>query len=106
MQGPRPAIAVQVHADEAAGEDDRDYARAKVARAAQRAWGPVLFARIDLRWEANRSQSRPATAKVLVDVNGTPVLAHADAPSLHEAIDLVEDRLAHRLDHTSSARRH
>jgi ribosomal subunit interface protein len=93
---------VQVHADHQISQDVRDYARHKLARAAERAWGPVLFARIDLHAEANPSRRNPATAKVVVDVNGTPVRAHVSAASLHEAIDLVEERLAHRLAHAST----
>jgi len=93
------AIDVQVHADHEVSETDRAYERRKVAQAAQRAGGAVLFARIDLRREPNRP--RPAKASGVVDVNGTPKRAHVSAATLLEAIDLLEDRLAHRLEHSS-----
>jgi ribosome-associated translation inhibitor RaiA len=72
-----------------------------VARVAQRARGPILFAKVDLHDEANPSRSRPAEAKAVLDVNGSLVRAHLHAPTLHAAIDLLEDRLLHRLEHLS-----
>jgi ribosome-associated translation inhibitor RaiA len=96
-----PDLEVQVHGDRQIDHAEREYARRKVARAAQRAHGPILFAKVDLHAEANLSRSRRAEAKAVLDVNGSPVRAHVCAPTLHEAIDLLEDRLLHRLEHRS-----
>jgi ribosome-associated translation inhibitor RaiA len=96
-----PEFEVQVHGDRQIDPAEREYARRKVARVAQRARGPILFAKVDLHDEANPSRSRPAEAKAVLDVNGSLVRAHVHAPTLHEAIDLLEDRLLHRLEHLS-----
>jgi ribosome-associated translation inhibitor RaiA len=96
-----PDVEVQVQGDRHVDHADREYARRKVARAAHRARGPILFAKVDLHAETNRSRSRPARAKAVLDVNGLPVRAHVRAPTLHEAIDKLEDRLLHRIEHLS-----
>jgi ribosome-associated translation inhibitor RaiA len=96
-----PDFEIQVHGDHQIGDDDREYARRKVARVAERARGPILFAKVDLHDESNPSRSRPAEAKAVLDVNGTPIRAHVNAATVHEAIDLLEDRLLHRLEHLS-----
>jgi ribosome-associated translation inhibitor RaiA len=90
---------VQVHADRHIDDADREYARQKLARVAQHVHGPILFAKVDLHTDANPSRSRPAEAKGVLDMNGSSVRAHVEAPTLHEAIDLLEDRLLHRLEH-------
>src|SRR5450759_2855463 len=86
-----PDVEVQVHGDRHVDQADREYARRKVARAAHRARGSILFAKGDLHAETNPSRSRPARAKAVLDVNGLPVRAHVRAPTLHEAIDKLED---------------
>jgi ribosome-associated translation inhibitor RaiA len=96
-----PEFEVQVHGDHQIDHAEREYARTKVARVAKRARGPILFAKVDLHDEANPSWSRPAQAKAVLDVNGSVVRAHVGAPTLHEAIDLLEARLLHRLEHRS-----
>jgi ribosome-associated translation inhibitor RaiA len=101
MTAATPEFEVQVHGDSQIDHAEREYARRKVARVAQRARGPILFAKVDLHDEANPSRSRPAQAKAVLDVNGSLVRAHVRAPTLHEAIDLLEDRLLHRLEHLS-----
>jgi ribosome-associated translation inhibitor RaiA len=104
MTGPAREIDVQVHADHQIPAADRDYARHKVTQAIRRTRRPVLYVRVDLHQDHNPSQTRPAQAKALVDLNGTPVEAHGSAPTLHEAIDLLEDRLVHRLEHARVGR--
>lgn len=101
MSTPASDLNIQIHGDHQIGTVDREYAERKIAHVAQRTRGPVLMAKVDLHQEPNPSRSRPATAKAVLDVNGTVVRAHTSAPSLHEAIDLLEDRLLHRLEHQS-----
>ena len=101
MSTPASDLNIQIHGDHQVGIVDREYAERKIAHVARRARGPVLMAKIDLHQEPNPSRARPATAKAVLDVNGTLVRAHTSAPSLHEAIDLLEDRLLHRLEHQS-----
>ncbi len=93
-----PDLEVQIHCDAEIAASHREYAVEKVAHAARRAREPVLFAKVELHDEPNPSRSRPAKAKAVLDVNGTPVRAHVAAPTLHEAIDLLEARLLHQLE--------
>ena len=67
---------------------------AKLARFASR---PVLFARATLVREAHPALERPATAKATFDLAGRIVRAHAAAPEMSEAIDLLVERLRGRL---------
>jgi len=96
---PASDLNIQIHGDHQIGAADRDYAARKVAYVARGARGPVLMAKVDLHEEPNPSRSRPASAKAVLDVNGSVVRAHTSAPSLREAIDLLEERLLHRLEH-------
>ncbi|SRR6266540_5585774 len=74
-----------------------EYAREKVAAALRRTAQPVLYARVWLDRAPDPAVTRPAEASVEVDLNGTVVRAHADAPTQVEAIDLMQDRLRARM---------
>jgi ribosome-associated translation inhibitor RaiA len=99
---PASELNIQVHGDRQISAADRDYASRKIAHVAQHARGPVLLVKVDVHHEPNPSRVRPASAKALLDVNGTLVRAHCDAPTLREAIDHLEERLLHRLEHESN----
>ncbi|MGR3938860.1 ribosome hibernation promotion factor [Streptomyces sp. BRA346] len=75
-----------------------EYAREKVAALIGRTRGPVLFARVKLTHMANPAMKRPALAQANLDVNGRPARAHVAAVTVPEAIDLLQDRLAARLE--------
>ena len=77
---------------------ERAYAREKVSRVGAMVPGPVLYARVDLKAEANPSQERPAVAKAEVDVNGRLVRAHVASETMLAAIDLMESRLRQGLE--------
>jgi ribosome-associated translation inhibitor RaiA len=79
------------------GDRLRDYAEAKVRRAARTAPRPVLFARVTLTEHENPSTQRPAAAKAGLDVSGRLVRAHVAAPTMTEAVDLLADRLERAL---------
>ena len=81
------------------------YARRKVAALARIAPGPVRYARVTLGRAADPAVARPAHAKAVLDLNGRPVRAKAPARRLEEAVDLMEARLRHRLEHLASRRR-
>ena len=81
------------------------YARRKIGRIVARPGDPVLHARVKLTLRADRAVPRPAVVEVALDVNGRMVRAHRAAPEFREAIDLVEDRLADRLEHLAGRRR-
>jgi ribosome-associated translation inhibitor RaiA len=90
---------------------DRSYAQEKVAHVARIAPRPVHYAKVELRFEPDPARARPALVTGELDVDGRIVRARADAPTMHEAVDLAEARLRaalERLAHhdTSERRRH
>src|SRR5512132_4486155 len=87
------------------GPTVKAYARKKVAALAKVTPARVLHARVLLDRAADPAVARPAVAQALLDLDGTPVCARASARRLHEAVDLLEVRLRHRLEHLASQRR-
>jgi len=79
----------------------RDYATGKVRSALHHTSRPVLYARVALDRSAHHAVPRPVRASVEVDLNGTVLVAKADARTATEAIDLMKDRLAARLARTA-----
>jgi len=75
-------------------EAERRYALDKTGALGRFAGGPVLGAHVTT-WAGRRG--RLAAVEVEIDVDGDPVRARAEAPSLTEAVDLVHDRLRARL---------
>ena len=92
------ALEVVVQARGDVDDTDRRYAQDKVGQLVDLAPGPVLFARVDLTAHADPARERLAFAKAALDVNGRPVRAHVAAPTMHEAVDLLEARLADGLE--------
>jgi hypothetical protein len=78
---------------------DRDYAVAKFRHALRTCRGPVLVARLELQEARDPARARPSTATATVDVDGRTLRAHADAATMHEAADLLEDRLHRVVEH-------
>lgn len=74
------------------------YAVDKLTHLAGHESAPILFGEVKLDLETNPAIERPARAEAVLDVNGDPIRAHVAAHDLPEAIDLLEDRLARRLD--------
>jgi hypothetical protein len=81
------------------------YARRKLASLARVTPAPVLYARVTLGRAADPAAGRPASAKALFDLNGRPVLARVSARRVEEAVDLLEARLRHRLEHLAGRHR-
>jgi|GEM_PF-3440348 ribosome-associated translation inhibitor RaiA len=75
-------------------DSERQYALDKTAALGRFAGAPVLGAHVTT-WAGRRG--RLAAVEVEIDVDGDPVRARAEAPSLTEAVDLVHDRLRARL---------
>jgi len=71
----------------------RSYVMRKVEQVLAHAHAPVLHAHVVVTVEHDPALERPARIEVGIDVNGTPVRAHASVPDLHQAADLVEQRL-------------
>jgi len=94
---------VTVHGD--VDPDGQAYARRKIGQLAKLAPGPVLSARVKLDRAPDPALERPALAQATLDVNGRLIRARVAARRLDEAIDLLEARLRHRLEHLASHRR-
>lgn len=75
-----------------------EYAREKVGKLIRLAPEPVLFARARLTRDGNPAVPRPVVAQANLDVNGRLVRAQADAPTVEEAIDLLEAKLRRQLE--------
>jgi len=78
-------------------QGDIDYARLKIAAALDGAQAPVHFVRAKLGLLPDPAVEAPAIVQVNVNLNGRLVRAQVACPTLHEAIDDVQDRLRDRL---------
>jgi ribosome-associated translation inhibitor RaiA len=84
---------------------DLDKALDKVGAVAERCGAPVLAAQVRLVSEPSPSVERPARAEATLHVNGEPVRAQVAAGTMGEAVDLLVDRLTHRLERHEDRRR-
>lgn len=76
-----------------------DYAVSRIKHVVEDLDEPVLSIRIKLSEEPDPARSRRALAQASVDINGQVVRSHVAAHELHEAVDLLERRLADRIEH-------
>ena len=95
---PNEQVQLNVSAGEGVPAYVVDYATGKLQHLVSHERSPVLFGEIRLTFEPNPARDRPATAEAVLVVNGDPVRAHVAAHGLPEAVDLLEDRLARRLE--------
>lgn len=65
----------------------------------------ILFARVKLEQAADPARDRPAVARAVLDLNGTPVHAVAAEETMEAAVDALAARLRDRLDHLTGRRR-
>lgn len=97
MDGPEPTVSTHGKVPHGAV----DYAKRKVEALYRAAPRPVLHAAIRLEREGKPGLERPAVAEVSLDVSGRDVRAKVAAPTLHESVDFVEDRLRRQLKRLS-----
>lgn len=90
-------IEVQVTADP--NPHLAEYAERRVREVFRYAHGPVLHARVRVARHADPALDRPVIAQANLDVDGRWVRAQIAAASAQEAVDLLHDRLRHRLQH-------
>lgn len=88
---------VTIDVSSSIGSDAAEYARERVAKALTRCAEPILSARVRVTRHRDPAVARPVVVQVNVDVNGRPVMVESTGTTSHEAIDLVEDKLARRL---------
>lgn len=86
-------------------EGDRRYAVEKISKVVGTLDDPILHAEIRLERATNPARERPAMARVTIDVDGEPVRAHVAGREMHEAVDLLEERLRHRLEAIANHRK-
>ena len=75
----------------------RAYTVRKVTRALDRSHASILRAHVIMAFEPDPARAKPARIEISLDADGVPVRARVAADSLHEAADLVEERLRRRL---------
>lgn len=102
-EGPTPGVAVTT----VGPVDEKDVARAsqQLLDLVDKVQADVLFARLKLSWEPDPARERPAVAEAALDVSGDLVRAHVAAPTMAEAVDLLEHRVRHQLEHLAEHRR-
>ncbi|HVM67828.1 MAG TPA: sigma 54 modulation/S30EA ribosomal C-terminal domain-containing protein [Acidimicrobiales bacterium] len=88
-----------------------EYARQRIGSLVKRIEDePLLFARLKLSMAPDPARPRRAIAQASLDVNGQVLRAHVAAHEMHEAVDLLHQRLAdkieHRAQHIDALRRH
>jgi ribosome-associated translation inhibitor RaiA len=79
-------------------DDLVEYARKKVGHVLTHTGRPVLRARVRVTRHGDPARERPIVAQANIDLNGRPVRAQIEAATPREAVDLLADRLAHRLE--------
>jgi len=88
-------VEVQQHGPVPEGE--AEHARTLIGKLMDHTNTPVLYTRVRLTMINDPARLRPALAQVNIDLNGRLVRAHAAAPSMHEAIELMGSRLSIRV---------
>lgn len=97
--GERPVEpALEVVARGAPAEAATGYAERKLRRVMKVVDEPILHARVKLTVAPDPAVERPALAQATLDVNGRLVRAHVAGHTMHEAVDLLEQRLRGRFE--------
>lgn len=91
-----PDTVVQLPAD--VPDAVAQYARDKITRLLHRTTVPVLSSHVRVVREENPAVERPVVAHASLDLDGRLIHVRAAASLPHEVIDLLIDRMAHRLE--------
>jgi hypothetical protein len=95
-------VVVQVAGPHA--EDLVGFVEDKVRTALGHSRDPVLHARVRIDRHYDPAVEQPVTARASVDVNGRLVRVRVRARTDREAVDLLRDRLRHRLERDRARR--
>jgi len=76
---------------------DRENALTKIRHLCEFGHEPVIAAVVKLKIRSKSKLELPAIAEASLDLNGTPIRAHAAGHSMTEAVDLLVDKLSRRL---------
>lgn len=99
------ALSVRVTARGPVGKRDREAAEKALAQLVRFAPRRLLFARAILVKQQDPAVARRAFARGTLDASGEIIRAHATAPRMSEAIDLLADRLRGRLTELGERKR-
>lgn len=86
------------------GDKDKRHAREQLAHVTHYIDDRMLFARVKLTLNGDPANERPAIAQAMLDVNGHAVRAVGNASGMHEAIDVMCERLRRQLEHLTDRR--
>lgn len=103
VDGDRPYL-IAVRTTGEVSDADVDYGLSKLSRVIDAIDQPILHASLRLDRAADPARVRPVSARATLDVNGKAVRAHVAADTAGEAVDLLEDRLRHRLSRVAGYR--
>lgn len=98
-------VTVEVTVRGEVAEQAVPYARTKVAHVVEKAHEPVLAAHVVLTAAPDPAVQRWARAEASLDLNGTPLRAHATASDMLGAVDLLEGKLQKNLGQHDSRTR-
>jgi ribosome-associated translation inhibitor RaiA len=73
-------------------------ARERIAALARFTGRPVLYAKVDLQYRPEGAAVERSIARAVLDINGHPLHAHANAESMHAAIVEIQERLRTRIE--------
>jgi ribosome-associated translation inhibitor RaiA len=79
-----------------------EYARAKIGDLARYTHQPVLRAHVKLSEHGDPAVARRVIAQANLDVNGRLIRAQVEGVTERETIDLLDDRLRHRLERAAA----
>lgn len=102
-------MSVEISTTAGVSTRERDRAIEKIDKVIRNLETPALRVDIRLSVDSGRGRERPAHARALLDVNGSPVRVQVAAGTIDEAIDLLDARLRRRLtslaEHRQAIRR-
>jgi len=84
--------------------DLADYAKLKIAGVLRHTGRAVLRVHVWIERYGDPARERPITAAATVDLDGVPVQVHVAATKPREAVDMLVERLDHRLERMSHDR--
>lgn len=87
-------------------DDNQAYAQKRIEQVIANIGTEALYARMKLSQAKNPADDNPSRAECTLDLDGLLIRAHAAAPSMTEAIDLVVARLHSKLEHRRDRERH
>ena len=95
---PIPTTKFDVQLGEGIAEDLADYTRGVVERLPAHRGRAGAPAHVHVVRHTGPGRDRPVTARIVVDLDGTAVATHVAADHPREAVDLLVDRPARRME--------